>query len=128
MKLMPSSSARCRTFLAAARSRGGPQMSGPPVVARIAPNPMRLTTRSPSRSVPAAAAGWVFLFMFPCFDLLRLRHRPQIRLVRLEALRVFFLRVLVGNRGRDDHVLARLPVDRRRDVVLRVQLQRVEQA
>src|SRR5229473_1173327 len=139
MKLIPSSSARCRTFLAAARSRGGPQMSGPPVVARIAPNPMRLTTRSPSRSVPAAAAAITrrprenerkrvsrhgqtsesefrgtakrgpsdFAItaldsrfsrndgQFPCFDLLRLRHRPQIRLVRLEALRVFFLRVLV---------------------------------
>src|SRR5215468_7985270 len=59
---------------------------------------------------------------------LRLRDRPQIRLVRLVALRILFLRVVVGNRGGDDDVLARLPVHGRRYRVLRVQLQRVEQA
>src|SRR5438552_1291851 len=45
MKLTPSSTARRKTFLAFSRSGGQPQIPSP--VSRIAPNPSRLTTRSP---------------------------------------------------------------------------------
>jgi CheY-like chemotaxis protein len=45
MKLTPSSTARRKTFLAFSRSGGQPQISSP--VNRIAPNPSRLTKRSP---------------------------------------------------------------------------------
>src|ERR1700742_1086325 len=55
MWLTPSSTARRRTAIAPSRSRGGPVMPGP--VRRIAPNPRRLTSRSPAIvNVPAAAA------------------------------------------------------------------------
>src|SRR5215470_13363825 len=57
---------------------------------------------------------------------LRLRHRAQIGFVRLVALRIFLLRVFVGDRGRDDDVLPRLPVHRRGYRELRVELHRVE--
>src|SRR5438132_2081619 len=120
---MPSSSARCSNRFAVRGSAGGPQMSPPSVVTRIAPKPMRRTVSSPSCSVPAPAAG-----LLCSFKLLGLRHGPQIRLERLEALRVLFLRLLVRYRGRNDHVLARLPVHRRRNRVFGVQLQRIEEA
>src|SRR4051812_18530337 len=56
MKLTPSSTARRRTRLASSRSLGSPRMYSP--VIRIAPNPRRLTVKSPPTSiVPAAAAG-----------------------------------------------------------------------
>src|SRR5437899_8641291 len=45
MKLTPSSTARCKTFFAFSRSGGQPQIPSP--VRRIAPNPSRLTNRSP---------------------------------------------------------------------------------
>src|SRR5438552_5716920 len=45
IKFTPSSTARLRTFSALARSGGQPQMPSP--VSRIAPNPRRLTVRSP---------------------------------------------------------------------------------
>src|SRR5947207_4909138 len=45
MKLTPSSTARRKTFFAFSRSGGQPQIPSP--VNRIAPNPSRLTTRSP---------------------------------------------------------------------------------
>src|SRR6476620_11850214 len=45
MKLTPSSTARRKTFFAFSRSGGQPQMPSP--VSRIAPNPSRLTKRSP---------------------------------------------------------------------------------
>src|SRR4029077_19085070 len=45
MKLTPSSTARRKTFLAFSRSGGQPQIPSP--VSRIAPNPSRLTNRSP---------------------------------------------------------------------------------
>src|ERR1700754_2814439 len=55
MKLTPSSTARRRTALASSRLGGSPQMPSP--VIRMAPNPRRLTVRSPPMSiVPAAAA------------------------------------------------------------------------
>src|SRR5437879_8182674 len=106
---MPSSSARCSSSLAVRGSAGGPQMSLPSVVTRIAPKPMRRTMSSPSCSVPEAAAG-----LLCSFKLLGLCHGPQIRLVRLEALRVFFLRLLVGHRGRYVVFLAGLLVTPRR--------------
>src|SRR6266496_4939216 len=50
MKLTPSSTARRQTFFAFSRSGGQPQIPSP--VNRIAPNPSRLTSRSPpSRNV-----------------------------------------------------------------------------
>src|SRR6266566_7784501 len=45
MKLTPSSTARRKTFFAFSRSGGQPQIPSP--VNRIAPNPSRLTKRSP---------------------------------------------------------------------------------
>ena len=62
------------------------------------------------------------------FSLQRQLDSAQIRLVRLEALRVALLRVLVGDRGRDDHLFAGHPVGRRRDRLLRAELDRVEHA
>src|SRR5216110_2778709 len=50
MKLTPNSTARRKTFFAFSRSGGQPQIPSP--VNRIAPNPSRLTERSPpSRNV-----------------------------------------------------------------------------
>ncbi len=55
MKLTPSSTARRSTACASSRSGGSPQIPRP--VIRIAPNPRRLTVRSPPMSiVPASAA------------------------------------------------------------------------
>src|SRR5947209_7174870 len=55
MKVTPSSTARRSTAIATARSGGAPQMPVP--VTRMAPNPRRLTVRSPPTSmVPATAA------------------------------------------------------------------------
>ena len=45
---------------------------------------------------------------------LGLRDDPDVRLRRLPAVRVRLLRLVVGDRARDDHVVAVLPVDRRR--------------
>src|SRR5450755_2591140 len=55
MKLTPSSTARRSAFLALPASGGSPQTPSP--VIRMAPNPSRLTVRSPPTSiVPASAA------------------------------------------------------------------------
>src|SRR6266851_5009274 len=55
MKLTPSSTTRRSVAMAWSRLGGSPQMPGP--VIRMAPNPRRLTVRSPPTSmVPAAAA------------------------------------------------------------------------
>src|SRR3954470_11640776 len=59
MKLWPSSQARFSTSRAAARSGGSPHTSRP--VTRIAPKPRRFTVKSPTLSVPAAAAGFMAL-------------------------------------------------------------------
>src|SRR5512138_692676 len=56
MKYTPSSTARCRTRCAVARSFGSPHTPAP--VRRMAPKPMRLTTNFPASAiVPEAAAG-----------------------------------------------------------------------
>src|SRR5215831_2299303 len=56
MRFTPSSIARRSTAWARGRSGGSPQMPFP--VSRIAPKPIRRTTRSPPRVIePAAAAG-----------------------------------------------------------------------
>src|ERR1700691_2006604 len=57
MWLTPSSSARRSTAIDRDRSLGSPFSNGILPVRRIAPNPSRLTVRSPSRHVPAADAG-----------------------------------------------------------------------
>src|ERR1700730_3084358 len=68
IKLTPSSTARRRTAIAAARSLGGPQIPSP--VSRIAPKPRRLTVSSPPSVIvpPLAAerlvASLVFSFIF----------------------------------------------------------------
>ncbi len=49
MKLIPSSTTRRSTALATSRSGGSPQIPLP--VMRMAPNPMRLTVRSPPTSI-----------------------------------------------------------------------------
>src|SRR5580693_5861354 len=55
MKLTPSSTTRRSVAMDWSRLGGSPQMPGP--VIRMAPNPIRLTVRSPPTSmVPAAAA------------------------------------------------------------------------
>src|SRR6516225_5306522 len=60
MKFTSSSTARRSTALASSRSRGSPQMPRP--VRRMAPNPRRLTVRSPPMSmVPEAAAVTVLM-------------------------------------------------------------------
>src|SRR5438046_6971783 len=63
MKLTPNSTARRKTFFAPSRSGGQPQIPSP--VRRIAPNPSRLTKRSPpnknvSPLVLALAAARIF--------------------------------------------------------------------
>src|SRR4030081_2881607 len=60
--------------------------------------------------------------------LLRLRYGPKIRLVRFESSRVFQLRLLVVHRRWDDHVITGLPVNGRGNVMLRVELERIEDA
>src|SRR6266516_144561 len=54
MKLTPSSTARRSAALAWSASGGSPQMPSP--VTRIAPNPIRATTRSPPISMAPARA------------------------------------------------------------------------
>src|SRR5262245_41248287 len=58
----------------------------------------------------------------------RLRHDADVGLGRLPALRILLLGVLVRHRAGDDHVLAVLPVHRRRHLVLGRELQRVDHA
>ena len=61
--------------------------------------------------------------------LLGLRHDPHIRLGRLPAAGIFLLPPLRSmTAGADDHVLARLPVHRRRHLVLGRELDRIEHA
>src|SRR5881628_2200597 len=56
MKLTPSSTARRKTFFAPSRSGGQPQIPSP--VNRIAPNPSRVTNRSPPNwNVESRASG-----------------------------------------------------------------------
>src|SRR5262245_49064929 len=55
----------------------------------------------------------------------RLRHDPYIGAWRFPALRIGLFGFLVGNRARNDDVLALLPIDRRGDLVLGCQLKRV---
>src|SRR5215472_4331693 len=56
MWLTPSSTARRSTPMDRSRSPGAPRPKTAPPVKRIAPKPSRLTVRSPSCQVPAAAA------------------------------------------------------------------------
>src|ERR1019366_8067257 len=58
--------------------------------------------------------------------LVRLGRDPQVGLDGLPALRELGLGVLVGDGRDDDHVLALLPVARRRDAVLRGPLQGID--
>src|SRR6266571_3524288 len=62
----------------------------------------------------------------PVHALLRLGHDPHIWLRRLPALGIAPLRLLLGNRTRDDHVLAWFPIDRRSHLVPGGYLQRID--
>src|SRR6266702_3351671 len=53
----------------------------------------------------------------PVHALLRLGHDPHVWLGRLPALGIAPLLLLLGNRTRDDHVLAWFPIDRRSHLV-----------
>src|SRR5215831_16421321 len=55
--------------------------------------------------------------------LARLRHDADVGLGRFPALRILLLSFLVRHRAGDDHILAVLPVHRRRHFVLRGELQ-----
>src|SRR5205823_660677 len=57
----------------------------------------------------------------------RLRHDPDVRL-RLLPLAEDLLGLVVGDGAGDDHVVALLPVDGGRDLVLRGQLERIDHA
>src|SRR5256885_10537938 len=58
---------------------------------------------------------------------LRLGHDPDVRLRRV-PLTEDLLCIIVRDGAGDDHVVALLPVDRRRNLVVRGQLERVEHA
>ena len=58
--------------------------------------------------------------------LLRLRHNPQVGTRRFPALRIDFLRIVIGDGARDDDILTRLPVHRRCDFVFGGELERVD--
>src|SRR4029450_8767556 len=60
------------------------------------------------------------------YQLLRLWYDPKVRLWRFPALRITFLRFLVGYGTSNDHIVTLLPVDRRRYLVLRRQLKRID--
>src|SRR5215207_2760266 len=85
MRLMPSSRARLSTRRASSGSEGSPQMPSP--VIRIAPKPMRFTSRSPPiENVPAAAAfGRMSCSVMSCsFSLSLLAHQALLGLASLD--------------------------------------------
>src|SRR4029077_3406792 len=63
---------------------------------------------------------------FLATESLRLRNDPNIRLWSLPALRIDLLGLLVRDRACNDDVVTLFPVDRRRDLVLRGELQRID--
>src|SRR5215204_4298308 len=82
---MPSSRVRLSTWRASSGSRGSPQMPSP--VIRIAPKPMRFTSRSPPiENVPAAAAsGRMFCSVMFCSFLFSLfAHQALLELASLD--------------------------------------------
>ena len=72
MKLTPSSTTRRSVALACPSSGGSPQMPLP--VIRIAPKPIRRTTRSPPISMVPAAAAPAGLVMGSLPNVCRSRH------------------------------------------------------
>src|SRR5262249_7427126 len=91
-----------------------PMASDSSVVSSSPPNPAPSTTTRDLISAPDRHPG--------------LRHVPHVRLRRAPALRVDLLRLLVRDRAGDDHVLAGFPVHRRRHLVVRRELERVDDA
>src|SRR4051794_11068181 len=75
IRLTPSSYARLRTRIASSWSAGGPQMPCP--VMRMAPKPMRRTSRSPSWNVPDACAVVVMSQSQPYPDPSDGKHRRR---------------------------------------------------
>ena len=86
--------------------------SSPVYVARIEENP-RARSRREVDIDPAPTMS----------RSVRLRHDPNVWLGRLPTVGIDRLSLVVGDRSGDDHVVALLPVDRRRHAVLRGQLQ-----
>src|ERR1700676_4515670 len=70
---------------------------------------------------PAPTAG----FRWPSV-LARLWYEPYVRAGLLPAIRVGLFGLVVGHRARDDDLLAPIPVDRRGDLVLRRELERID--
>src|SRR5881398_3142436 len=58
--------------------------------------------------------------------LLGLRNDAEIRPRRFPTLRVLLFGFLVGNRSQDDHILPLLPIYRRRHLVFRGELNRIQ--
>src|SRR5688500_5835071 len=86
MKSTPSSGRRWRTRMASSWSRGGPQMPSP--VMRMAPNPRRVTSRSPPIvNVPAAVAVVVMTTTYPDPSGLSLTYRDKPLLFDGDGLR-----------------------------------------
>ena len=83
----------------------------------------RLGADQRQRAAPSLPQVWPRIAANTLLRLLRLRNDSKIRLWRFPALRIPPLRLLVGDRARDDNVLSWQPVDRRSHLVLRSQLQ-----
>src|SRR5271169_6739085 len=93
------------------------------------------TTRPPGSKITQSvvSAGVVGKAMrevgrAPWSSTLRLRHDADIGPWRLPTLRVDLLRLVVRDGAGNDHIIAVLPIDRRRHAVLGRELQRVDDA
>src|SRR5262252_3994512 len=113
----------CQSSISAAavRNTGSGRTAGPGLKLKTRIN-VPLVVRNNKQGRRAAPLSWRRK------PSLRLCYRPQVRLVRLVPLRILLLGVFIGNRSRDDDVLTRLPVHRCGNRVLRVELERVQQA
>jgi len=124
-KLMPRSSAPVQQQFRRTRTAGGPQMSlavgGHAHCAETHAAHGELAELQPSGRCGRDACS-LSSTLFGC------GNGPQIRLMSFEALRVLFSSPPRRTPRSYDHVLARLPVHRRRHRVFGVQLERIEQA
>src|SRR3982074_3791466 len=104
--------------------------SGPPPRAPGAPRlgrpPPAYNGPADRRHRPGDADGHGTPRSWPRRRSARLRNDPDVRPRGLPTLRVGLPGIVVGHRAGDDHLVALLPVDRRRDLVPGGQLQRVE--
>src|SRR5580704_1363637 len=76
-----------------------------------------------------AGAGWARRAIRAIYDLAaRLRHDAEVRARGLPTFRIGFAGRFVTDRASDDHILALLPVHRRRYFVVRSELEGVDHA